>query len=188
MEVAGSPQVTPLTGMLSVHFLSSPGPLAPLALYLFPLWLTDALRVGIRNKDTNSGGRKRGLAEGQGSCLCHALDRSQPHWSTKQGQQPSREEQVWGLDKAPSPSPHLAASTQWAKPQFKIKHGPYSGLRGRQAGVCAGGSRADKRGRGTRRGTCHPSSPLHSLPPYPVKTKAHHPSLLLFLDLPQSLP
>lgn len=63
-----SPQVTTLTGMLSVHFLSSPGPLAPLALYLFPLRLTDGLRVGIKNKDTNSGGRKRGLAEGQGSC------------------------------------------------------------------------------------------------------------------------
>ena len=63
-----SPQVTPLTGMLSVHFLSSPGPLAPLALYLFSLWLTDGLRVGIRNGDTNSGGRKRGLAEGQVSC------------------------------------------------------------------------------------------------------------------------
>lgn len=37
--------------------------------------------------------------------LGEALDRSQPHRSTKQGQQPPRAEQVWGLDKAPSPPP-----------------------------------------------------------------------------------
>ena len=45
----------------------------------------------------------------------------------------------------------------------KIKHGPYSGLCGRQARVCAGGSKADKWGWGTRRGTRHPSIPASLL-------------------------